>query len=128
MAIKSDAEIYKIIEKHLKAAESPLSCVDLWDHSDVQANARSPEKISDYLGLMWRRGIVQRWDVPKTSNSRSRYAYTWKEDEQAAQPRKVERIHSVSGTYRKANVTITEEENRLVLDFDKFTLTIQAKG
>ena len=127
MAIKSENEIYKVIEKYLKESKAPLSSADLWERADVQANARSAEKVSDYLGLMWRRGIIQRYDAPATATSRARYAYSWL-DEAEAPPTKVERLVPVHSTYKKSNVVITEEENRIVLDFDKFTLTIQAKG
>lgn len=127
MAIKSDAEIYKIIEQYLKESSVPLSSADLWERVDVQSNAKSADKVSDYLGLMWRRGLLQRWDAPATSVSRARYAYSWMSEADKV-PEKVARaLHSVASSYKKSNVTITEEDNRIVLDFDKFTLTIQAK-
>lgn len=131
MVIKSDAPIYKIIEQHLKDSKEPLSSTDLWAFDDVRANARSPEKVSDYLGLMWRRGMLQRWHTPKTSLSRSLYAYSWAEHETQQHHEPVVALKPLSAvpqTYKKSNVVITEEENRIVLDFDKFTLTIQAKG
>lgn len=131
MAIKSDAEIYKILERHLKESKEPLSSSELWGFDDVRANARSAEKVSDYLGLMWRRGLVQRWHAPKTSTSRSLYSYSYKEPSAASAPSQIVDIRPISAihqTYKKPNVVITEEENRIVIDFDKFTMTIQAKG
>jgi hypothetical protein len=56
--------------------------------------------------------------------SAARYAYSWRGDED----NNVEYIRQVPNEHRRPNVTITEEENRIVLDFDKFTMTIQAKG
>lgn len=126
MAIRSEAEIYKIIERLLKNSSAPLSSSALWENSDVRANARSAEKVSDYLGLMWRRGLLQRWDVPATATSRSRYAYSWLNEDEA--PQKIERLHPVASTYRKSNVVVTEDGDRVILDFDKFTLIVQAKG
>lgn len=130
MAIKSEAIIYKIIEKHIKASKDPLSCSDLWDNLDVRENAKSPEKVSDYLGLMWRRGLIQRWQTPLTSVSKSRYAYSWKTEEttefKIEAPAPTPRL--VSSNYKKSNVTITEDGPRLILDFDYFTMTIQSKG
>lgn len=131
MAIKSDAEIYKILERHLKESKEPLSSSELWGFDDVRANARSAEKVSDYLGLMWRRGMLQRWNTPKTSMSRSLYAYSFKDPEDAHTHTPVVELKPLSAvpqTYKKSSVVITEEENRIVLDFDKFTMTIQAKG
>ncbi len=127
MAIKSEAEIYKIIEMHLKASEAPLSSADLWTRADVQGNARSAEKVSDYLGLMWRRGLLQRWDTPATSVSRSRYAYSWLEPD-TSKPTPIVALRPVDNRLQKPKVTITEDDDRVVLDFDKFTITVQSKG
>lgn len=128
MAIKSDAEIYRIIEAHIKASSEPLTCVALWEHNDVREHARSPEKVSDFLGLMWRRNLLQRWSAPKTSTDRSRYAYSWVEDTEANKPKKVDVMSLVDTRHKKSNVTVTEDGNRIILDFDKFTLIVQAKG
>lgn len=129
MAIKSEALIYKLIEQHIKSASSPVSCTDLWDHPDIRANAKSPEKVSDYLGLMWRREVLQRWHTPITSVSKSRYAYSWREQEDenkyTVEPPAPKLVQS---NYKKAKVTITEDDIRIILDFENFTMTIQSKG
>jgi hypothetical protein len=127
MAIKSDAEIYKILEKHIRESTEPLTCVALHNFADVAEHARSAEKVSDFLGLMWRRGLLQRWQAPVTSTDRSRYAYSWKDNPSGDKPQLVHAVSLVNTTRRKSNVTITEEADRIVLDFDKFTLIVQAK-
>lgn len=135
MAIKSASLIYKILEEHLKMSrDTPLSCHDLWDFNDVRMNAKSVEKVSDYLGLMWRRNLLQRWTTPGTETSRARFAYKWKTND--TQPRSMPeavsepkpKLAAVITNYKKANVTITEDGNRLILDFDGFTMTIQSKA
>lgn len=132
MAIKSELLIYKIIEKYLRGSTEPMSCIDLWEHVEVRQNAISPEKVSDYLGLMWRRDLIMRWNTPVTSTSKSRYAYTWRDEKDADKPTPVgtpsKAPRLVSTGHKKANVTVTEDGDRLILDFDKFTMTIQAKG
>jgi hypothetical protein len=122
MAIKSDAEIYKILERHLKSSKEPLTCTALWDHADIKQHARSAEKVSDFLGLMWRRGLLQRWAVPKTSTDRSRFGYTWNENPADAEP-----IQLGSTPAKRADVNITEENGRVTLEFEKFTVTIQPR-
>lgn len=127
MAIKSEALIYKILEQHIKNSEHPITCAELWERADVSSNAKSIEKVSDHLGLMWRRGLLQRWSVPASSISKARYAYTWKEQqEQITQISNIP-LKSVRNSYVKTNVTVTEDGDRLILDFDKFTMTIQSK-
>lgn len=122
MAIKSDAAIYKIIEEHIKSSTEPLTCTTLWDFDDVKQHSRSAEKVSDFLGLMWRRGLLQRWSVSNTNTDRARYAYTWNETEET-EPAPVE-----NATARRPTVRITEHENGVSLDFDKFTIFIQPKN
>ena len=128
MAIKSEAAIYKIVEQYIRGSKEPLTCVMLWEHDDVKRHARSPEKVSDFLGHMWRRGLLQRWAVPKNSTDRSRYAYSWIDEPGADEPRKVEKLTLLNNGHKKSNVTITEDEDRVILDFDKFTITMHAKG
>jgi hypothetical protein len=132
MAIKSEALIYKIIEEKLKTSESPLTCSDLWDFVEVKKNAKSAEKVSDFLGLMWRRGLIQRWSVPLNSTSKSRFGYTWANTDstkiEALPSPSEQRLSVVKNTYKKSNVTVTEDGNRLILDFDHFTMTIQSKA
>ena len=128
MAIKSDAEIYKLIEKYLKQSQAPQTCVALWENLEIREHVVSADKLSDHLGLMWRRNLLQRWNAPKTSTDRSRYAYSWLDDPTAALPKKIDTLSVVTSTHRKSNVVITEDNDRIILDFDKFTLIVQAKG
>lgn len=131
MAIKSEALIYKIIEEKLRASESPLTCVELWDFAEVKKNAKSVEKVSDFLGLMWRRGLIQRWNVPSSSISKSRFGYTWVDQETEVKPLpspSEKRLSVVKNSYKKTNVTVTEDGDRIILDFDHFTMIIQSKS
>lgn len=128
MAIKSEHPIYKVLEHLLRESDTPLTSVQLWDAPEVREHAKSAEKVSDHLGLMWRRGLVQRWTAPKDSLARARYAYTWIDQPEANVPKRVEALHVVTSPHKRANVTITEEKDRVVLDFEKFTLIVQAKG
>ena len=90
--IKSEAEIYQILEELLqKAGDNPQTCVDLYDDPRVKLLATNPNRVSDYLGHMWRRGLVQRWYASKELSQRSRYAYTWIE-QTVAPPEPVARL------------------------------------
>ena len=125
MAIKSDAPIYGVIEQYLKDSDGPLTCNALWDFADVKANAASADKVSDFLGLMWRRNLIQRWSVPKTSTDRARFAYSWMTESDNKTHQKVANL--VRAEYSTDNITITEDNGRIIIDFPKFTLTVQSK-
>lgn len=126
--IKSDAEIYGILEELLRqAGDTPQTCVDLHEDHRVRALVPSANRVSDYLGHMWRRGVVQRYYATKNNTQRTRYAYTWKEPpEEEAQPTPIERLTVVPKT-TKPNVTITETDGSVVLDFPEFTITVKRK-
>ena len=126
MGIKSTAEIYTIIEELLrKTGDHPLTCVDLFEDSRVAKLVDTPNRVSDYLGHMWRRGLLQRWYANETTQ-RARYAYTWKE-EKTKEPKKIEALTVVRNDAVKPHVTITEEDKRIVLDFPQFTIIVQSK-
>lgn len=114
--IKSDAEIYQVLEELLRAAGgNPLTCVDLHDDQRVQAltPTPSPNRISDYLGHMWRRGLVQRWYASKETAQRSRYAYTWIEQADE-KPQAVARLTvPPKPTPEKPNITVVEDDGSI---------------
>ena len=135
MPQESKPGIYAILEKLLRATKEPVTCVDLFDNADVREYAPNANRVSDYVGHMWRRGLLQRWTAPRNLNQRALYAYTWKEagpaTEKVAEPRKKVtampdmKVLQTPGV--KPQVLITEENDRIVLDFADFTLTIKSK-
>ena len=126
--IKSEAQIYQVLEELLRAAGSdPLTCVDLYDDPRVKELVSSPNRVSDYLGHMWRRGVVQRWYASKESSQRSRYAYTWIEQPEE-KPEPVTRLTVPRRPApEKPNVTVTEDDGSITLDFKEFTITVKRK-
>ena len=76
--IRSAFGIYHVLETLLKETSQPLTCVDLFDKPDVRKFAESANRVSDYLGHMWRRELIDRVPAPKTANSQARWAYIWK--------------------------------------------------
>ena len=133
--IKSDAGIYRAIERVLKQhGETPQTCVDIYEgDSEVRElmGDGGANKVSDHLGHMWRRGLLQRWFAGAKNTARARYAYTWLEAaEGVVTPKK---LAEAKASYlsvvpaAKPNVTITEQDNRIVLGFDTFTITVERK-
>ena len=126
--------IYAVLERLLKATDDnhPLTCTDLFDDPEVKKYADSPNRVSDYVGHMWRRGLVQRWTAPRTLNNKARFAYTWK-GAPTVEPlpdKKVSHMPDLKvlkNPLTKPNVVVTEGDNEIVLDFAEFTLTIRSK-
>ena len=51
--------IYQLLENRLKATgETPLTCGELYEFPEIRELARDANRVSDYLGHMWRRGVA----------------------------------------------------------------------
>lgn len=121
MVIKSEFGIYRILERYLRETNEPLTCVELFDRPDVKKYAKNANKVSDYLGHMWRRDLLDRYPAPKTSTSLARWAYTWKnQDEQAEQIGPVPRL-------TKPRIQIDETDSGVTITFPAFVISIRSK-
>ena len=125
--------IYQLIEDKLRATKEPMTCVDLWEFQEIKELARDANRVSDYLGHMWRKGLIQRWYSNAVDlKQKSRFAYTWKTPEEVeyteAESPKIERLNIIRNKYTKPHVTITEDDASVTLDFEQFTITIQRKA
>lgn len=121
MVIKSEFGIYRVLEKLLKETDVPLTCVDLFEKAEVRKYAADANKVSDYLGHMWRRGLLQRYHAAKTSTSLARYAYTWK----TAQDESDEAVPIAVPKGAHPRVEITQEGDVLVLKHGKLVITVR---
>lgn len=130
MGIRSDKAIYQKIEQYMQATTKPLTCNDLMEHDDVRQAAieaygkditRTNERVSDALGLMWRKGLLTRYPAPRTSRSLARYAYMWE-----VKKEKIDPIPNIMTT-RKQGFVVREHEGGIVIEFEKFMVYIQPK-
>ena len=132
MVIRSERGIYQLVEKHLRKATSPVTCVALMDIPEVRKEAQSEfgddirnatNKLSDTLGFMWRRGLLTRYPAPRESLSLARYAYEWADKK--AEPDKP--ISPPTRHLGKTQVNIQEHEEGVEIEFDKFIIYIRPK-
>ena len=118
--------LFPVLEAALKAASQPLDCQALYDMPDVRKHAASVNRVSDYLGGLWRKGLVVRLPSPKEANSRSRWMYTWKGS-------KGPKLHEFVNEYTprvladRPTVLITEEGNVITLEFPNLLISIRQK-
>lgn len=69
--------LLELLEKIMMEAPEPLDCNELFDRPEVRARAASPNRVSDYLGNLWRKGKLSRF--PATNPGRGpRWKYQWK--------------------------------------------------
>lgn len=122
--------LYGALEQALRAANEPMDCQSLYELPEVREHANSVNRVSDYLGNMWRRGDVLRVPAPRLGNSRARWMYVWKgrtvqrptvaqvmENAQAASA-------SVQTLLQRPSMEITQEGRKVVITLPNFTITI----
>lgn len=136
MAIKSEKDIYNVLEKHLRAAAYPMTVTMLMDIPEVRKTAvaefspgerderKATDKLSDTLGFMWRRGLLTRFPAPKESNSFARFSYIWDQQEDS---RPVAEGPIARATAGKTGFTIAEIDGGVLLEFQAFTVLIRNK-
>lgn len=129
--IKSSAEIYSVVEEAMTGLDKPITCAELMEVPEVRASAVekfgsdiqiATNKLSDLLGFMWRRGVIQRY-AADSSSTMARFAYLWKHVEVPLP--KV--IPSPTPPEMNHALTITEKDGEVILDFKQFTICIKPK-
>lgn len=118
--------LFPALEAALKAASEPLDCQTLYDMPEIQKHAASVSRVSDYLGGLWRKGLVVRLAAPKTPNSRARWMYEWK-------GHKGPKLHAEVMEYApriladRPSLLVTEEGNVLTLELPNIIIQIRQK-
>lgn len=74
----NETGLFPALEAALRAASEPLDCQALFDMPSIKEHAASVTRVSDYLGGLWRKGVVVRLPAPKEGSSKSRWMYEWK--------------------------------------------------
>jgi hypothetical protein len=121
----NETGLFPALEAALKAASEPLDCLALYNMPEIQKHAASVNRVSDYLGGLWRKGQVVRLPAPKTESSRSRWMYQWKGQKGPA-------IYGQEYTPRiladRPSVLITEEGSVITLEFPNLIISIRQKS
>lgn len=135
MTIRSTRDIYRVVEKYLKKSDVPLTCVDLMENREVEDTAmqefggdkrHATNKLSDTLGFMWRRGVLTRYPASGDRTQMARFGYKWSEQEEAP-PKPLKSVPQPRSLSKKTGVVVTEQDDGVVIEFDKFTVVIKPK-
>jgi hypothetical protein len=118
--------LFPVLEAALKAASEPLDCQTLYDMPSIKKHAASVNRVSDYLGGLWRKGLVVRLPAPKDGASRARWMYEWKGHKGA-------KVHAEAMEYAprvltdRPSLLITEEGNVMTLETPHLIIQIRQK-
>lgn len=129
MGLRAEDGLFGALEAELKKAKEPLDCVALFDKPSVRAHALNVNRVSDYLGNMWRKGQVLRLPAPRGEDRRSRWLYVWKGRPPVAKPT-IDDALKLSATQTilsKPNIEISEEGNVVTITLPGWSITIKQR-
>lgn len=116
--------LFPVLEAALKAASEPLDCHSLFERPEIRSHAPTVNRVSDYLGHMWRKGQVVRLPAPKIGSSRARWLYQWKGEKGPA-------MHGVEYSPHiladRPTMLITEEGGAVKIELPNLIIVIQQK-
>jgi hypothetical protein len=126
---RSEEGLFDVLEKILKQSDQPLDCVEIYDQSlEVRNRAASPNRVSDYLGNMWRKGLLLRLPAPKGEGKKARWLYAWKGKAKAQKPDPSQGIafdHQVNVLLNKPKLQIEEDGKMVTINLPGILITIQ---
>lgn len=130
MNIRSEQGLFGALEAELRRAKEPLDCATLFDRPDVREHAATVNRVSDYLGNMWRKGQVLRLPAPRLEGTRARWLYMWKDrGPKKKQPvdltQAIEYNPAVEAVLNRPNMQVTEEGDTVVITLQHITITIK---
>ena len=123
----NETGLFAALEAALKAASEPMDAQALFDLAAIKIHAASVNRVSDYLGNLWRKGAVTRLPAEKTDGSRSRWMYTWKGQRGPRLYDHEEVIYTPRVLADKPSVLITEEGNNITLEFANLIILVKQK-
>jgi hypothetical protein len=118
----SENGLFQALEKALRATGEAMDCNELFDMADIKAYAASPNRVSDYLGGLWRKGLVVRLPNESDSKSRARWKYQWKD---RAPPGVVGVLHTPKLLVDRPTILITEEGQTMQIQMPGLTILIK---
>ena len=120
----NETGLFPALEAALKAASQPLDSQAFYDMPSIREHAASVNRVSDYLGGLWRKGVVVRLPAPKIEGSRSRWLYEWKGQKGPA-------LYGTEYTPKiladRPTLLITEEGGSVTIELPNLIISIRQK-
>lgn len=122
-------DLFPAIEAILREAQEPMDCNQLFDMAEVRAVAPSANRVSDYLGVMFRRGVLSRVASDKSDGSRSRWKYIWRKKELPAWKSHAVPIidYKPKAILDRPNIYISEDGDNISIELPNLSIVIRKK-
>lgn len=122
-------DLFPAIESALRAADEPLDCNQLFGMPAINQIAPSANRVSDYLGIMFRRGLVSRVPSDRSDGSKSRWKYIWRNKDVPAVRQKALQVmdYSPKAILDRPNIYISEDGVNINIELPHLSITIKKK-
>lgn len=131
MNTRNEQGLFGALERELRKAKEPLDCATLFEVTAVREHAETVNRVSDYLGNLWRKGLVLRLPAPKLEGTRARWLYIWKDKGAKKKPlpdlSQAVEFADVESIFSRPNLEVTEEGDTIVLTLPSITITIKQR-
>lgn len=126
---RTEEGLYEALEQELKKTGQPMTCAQLYDKPTVREHAATVNRVSDYLGNMWRKGEVLRLAAPREYNSRARWMYAWKGRPKTELPSMEQAVDFIDKQMilQRPSMEISESGKKLRIELANFVITIVSK-
>lgn len=130
---KSEEGLFEVLEKILKAAPHPMDAVEIYNnYSDVRERAANPNRVSDYLGNMWRapKNLLVRLPAPRGEDRKTRWLYAWKgrEKQQPDMSQAIAYDQTARTVLDKPNLHIEDDGRTVLITLPGISITIKQTG
>ena len=131
MPYRNESGLFGALEAELRKAKDPVDCATLFDRTSIKAHAESVNRVSDYLGNLWRKGLVLRLPAPRSEGTKARWLYVWKDKGPRKKPpmpelsEAIEYNDTVNTLINRPNMQISEEGDAVVITLQYITITIK---
>jgi hypothetical protein len=129
MTEKTEVGLFDVLEDELKKSHpEPLDCATLFERQSVRDHAATVNRVSDYLGNMWRKGLVLRVPAPKLEGTKARWMYMGPKKRPAPDMSKAVAFdHALDNILSKPGLDISDDGRTLMINLPELVITIQRK-
>lgn len=132
MQNRTEVGLFQVLETELRSSEEPLDCATLFERAVVRQHAQTINRVSDYLGNMWRKGQVLRVAAPKLEGTKARWMYIWKDKgpKKRAKPdmtKAIEYQPTLDHVLNKPGLDISDDGRTVMINLPELVITIQRK-
>lgn len=124
-------DLHPLLRQHLQTAQRPMTCHDLYDIQEIRDIAPSANRVSDYLGVLFRRGLVSRVATNgEGEHGRAKWAYVWREKvtPEWKKATKVEpKDFRPKPVFDRPNLHISDDGTHLTTDMPEIPIQIQIR-